>query len=171
MTAGPRMPAPGISHTAYALGFAGLLPQAAAVVLMVLGRSGYPFAHAVGLLIASVYAASILSFLGGIWWGVAMRREQGQGAAVALAVLPSLVAVALLCWAGAESALVSSTAAIEGGHLRAPLLALGLAIVLTLLVDHRLIAAGDVPRDWMRLRAPLSLGLGGFTVLAGLLAG
>ena len=171
MTAAPRMPAPDISRTAYALGFAGLLPQVAAVLLMVLGRSGYPFAHAVGLLIASVYAASILSFLGGIWWGVAMRREQGQGVAVALAVLPSLVAVALLCWAGAQATLLGSIAAIEGGHLRAPLLALGVAVASTLLVDRRLIASGDVPRDWMRLRTPLSLGLGGLTVAAGLLAG
>lgn len=153
------------------LGFAGLLPQAAAVLLMVLGRSGYPFAHAVGLLIAFVYAASILSFLGGIWWGIAVQREQGQGAIMALAVLPSLVAVALLCWAGAQATLLGSIAAIVGGQLRAPLLALGLAIVSTLLVDRQLIGRGDVPRDWMRLRAPLSLGLGGLTAAAGLLAG
>lgn len=171
MTAAPRMPAPRVSRTAYVLGFAGLLPQAAAVLLMILGRSGYPFAHAVGLLIASVYAAAILSFLGGIWWGVAVRREQGQGMVMALAVLPSLVAVALLCWAGARATLLGSIAAIVGGHLRAPLLALGVAIILTLLVDRRLIASGDVPQDWIRLRAPLSLGLGGLTVVAGLFAG
>ena len=47
----------------------------------------------------------------------------------------------------------------------------GSAVALTLLVDRRLVASGDTPVGWMRLRVPLSLGLGGLTILAGVLLG
>jgi hypothetical protein len=39
--------------------------------------------------------------------------------------------------------------------------------MLTLLVDRHLMNRGDAPPDWMRLRTPLSLGLGALTILAG----
>ena len=141
---------PRVSRAAYLLGFAGLLPQVAAVGLMAfVGDS-----HGVALGVAGGYASLILSFLGGIWWGFAMRRSAGQGRLAALAVVPSLAALAIS----------------YVGNSRIGLVALGSAILLTLPVDRHLVRTGEAPPDWMRLRVPLSLGLGGLTILAGVLA-
>lgn len=149
------MSAPGrVGSAAFGLGFAGLVPQLAAVVLTLGGGHVAGF----GRLIATGYGVLILSFLGGMWWGIAMRREQRQGGLVALAVLPSLVAAAILAWAGLSD---------EGAP--GPLLALGVAIMLTLLVDRQLVSTGEAPQGWMALRVPLSLGLGLLTIATGLL--
>ncbi|TVV76822.1 DUF3429 domain-containing protein [Sphingomonas solaris] len=144
-----------------ALGFAGLLPQAAAVVTVALGTAAGGWngglVASLAAVAALIYGAVILSFLGGIWWGFAMRRGNGQGGLAVLAVVPSLVAAGLV---GAAAPL----------GLRWTLVLLGSAILLTLLVDRRLATAGEAPAGWMRLRVPLSLGLGGLTILAGILA-
>lgn len=152
---------PRISRTAYLLGYAGLLPQVAAVALVGWGfgdRKAHAIAVGFGLSVACFYAAVILSFLGGMWWGFAMMRSAGRGGLAALAVLPSLVGFALLCLGSV------------GLPLSWVLVALGVAIVLTLPVDRHLTATGEAPQGWMHLRAPLSLGLGGLTILAGVLA-
>ena len=157
------MTAPTVGRTAYVLGFAGLLPPIAAVALIASGR-GDPTVMAwvpmlVGYALALIHAATILSFLGGIWWGFAMRRAAGQGRLVAIAVLPSLVAAACVGWAAGTFQ--------SGGPL--PLIVLGSAVLLTLPVDRHLAATGEAPAGWMRLRVPLSLGLGTLTIAAGLL--
>lgn len=135
------------------LGFAGLLPQFAFVGLQIAHPDpGWA-------ILAFAYGGLILSFLGGIWWGVAARapgEDPDIGAGTfAAAVVPSLVAMAILL-----AALLQQT-------LRWPLVALGSALMLTLLVDRRLAAAGAVPPGWMALRIPLSLGLGALTILMG----
>lgn len=150
------MPNFGVSRTAHLIGLAGLLPQAVAVILIVTGRGAFGFWA--GVLLALAYGAIILSFVGGVWWGFAMRRDAGQAALAAISVIPSLVALAL----------VIAAAATGLAHLA--LIALGVAIALTLLVDRYLVATGEAPAGWMRLRIPLSLGLGLITILAGVLA-
>jgi hypothetical protein len=50
------------------------------------------------------------------------------------------------------------------------LLVLGLAIATSLAVDLKAVAAGCAPEGWLGLRVPLSIGLGGATVLLGLAA-
>ena len=154
---------PRVGRTAFLLGLAGLLPQAAAVALVAIGRRD-PTDMAwvplmVGYATALVYGAVILSFLGGIWWGFAMRRAAGQAGLAALAVVPSLVGA--LCVAAAGLTVPS------GGPW--PAVALGSAIMLTLPVDRHLVATGEAPANWMRLRVPLSLGLGVLTIVAGVL--
>lgn len=141
-----------VSPTARLLGFAGLLPQLTAVALIASGvdRIG-------GAWLALGYGGLILSFLGGIWWGFAMRRSDGQGALAVVAVVPSLVALALGIVAVVRVATDWS------------LVALGSAIMLTLLVDRRLAALREAPAGWMGLRVPLSLGLGVLTIFAGAL--
>ena len=143
---------PRVGRVARALGGAGLLPQLAMLFLGT--RNPGTDAGAIG---AFGYGSLILSFLGGIWWGMAMHRADRQRVLVAIAVLPSLVPVALvpvIVFLGWRWALV----------------ALGCALMLTLPVDRRLVERGDAPDGWMGLRVPLSAGLGLLTILAGVLA-
>lgn len=147
-------PPASVGRAAFVLGFAGLLPQVAMVALVATdphGGYGLPFVA------AYAYASLILSFLGGMWWGFAMRRERGQGRLAAIAVLPSLAPLAI------------APLAFVDWSLTLPLILLGAAVMLTLLVDRHLVSTGEAPPNWMRLRAPLSLGLGLLTIAAGLL--
>lgn len=73
-----------------------------------------------------------------------------------LAVLPSLTPLAIL-----PTAMVSWTW---------PLILLGIAVLLTLGVDAHLVRTGEAPANWMNLRLPLSVGLAGLTIVAGMLA-
>lgn len=152
----PVTPPTRVGPVALGLGFAGLLPQVAAAGLTLFG----PKAAALGYAIAAIYGALILSFLGGMWWSIAMWREQKQGSLVAIAITPSLVAGTILGWAGVLGDLSSP----------GPPVALGVAIMLTLFIDRHLIDTGEAPEGWMRLRVPLSLGLGALTIAVGLLA-
>lgn len=150
-----------VGRTAFLLGFAGLLPQVAAVAVIALGRGGGHLSFeisAVAQFVGALYAGVILSFLGGMWWGFAMRREQGQGLLATVAVLPSLVAFACM---------IAAASALPAAH-PGPLIALGSAILLTLPIDRHLVTTGEVPSGWMALRIPLSVGLGALTIVAGL---
>lgn len=138
------------------LGFAGLLPQAAAVAVLIFGGPDVRFT---ALSLAYAYAVLIFSFLGGVWWGLSATA---QGAAPRwvwiAAVLPSLLALATAWpWATGQTSPGPS------------LVALGVFIAASLLVDLRLKAAGLTPKGWLALRAPLSLGLGLLTLAAGLI--
>lgn len=143
-----------VGRAALILGYAGLLPQMAATAAIAATRwlPGAPIAVVV------TYPLVILSFLGGIWWGLAMRRDSGQGRLAALAVVPSLAAMAL---AGLLTVLLYGWG----------LVAIGCAVMLTLPIDRHLVTTGDAPDGWMSLRVPLSLGLGGLTILAGAMIG
>ena len=158
------MTEPRVGRAAFALGLAGLLPQLAAVTLILIGRRDPTdlawIPALIGYGLALLYGGLILSFLGGIWWGIAMRRAEGQAALASLAVLPSLVA--LVC-------LVAAAVNLPGPPSPWPAVALGSAVMLTLLVDRHLVATGEAPTGWMRLRIPLSLGLGLLTIAAGVL--
>ncbi len=140
------------------LGFAGLLPQIACVAAAWLGPPEWRWS---ALAIGWAYAALILSFLGGLWWGLAAASPDGGRRAPnwlwVAAVTPSLLAlVTFLPWVfGAEW---------PGSSL----LLLGSAIILSLLVDARLVTIRPV--WWMALRVPLSVGLGVATILLGLAA-
>ncbi len=153
-----------VGGTAKLLGFAGLLPQGAAVLLMLLARGSYGdlggLLTLAGYGIAVAYGALILSFLGGIWWGYAMRREGGQGALAVLAVVPSLVAFACM---------IAAVWTLPHEPSPWPALVLGSAIMLTLPVDRRLVRDGEAPANWMSLRVPLSVGLGSLTIAAGVI--
>lgn len=139
------------------LGLAGLLPQFTCVAVLYAGPAEWREA---ALAIAFAYAALILSFLGGMWWGIAAaapaaQRRKALGWLWIAAVLPSLVALACflpwaLDWAWPEPSLVM----------------LGGALLVTLGVDAKL--GTLAPRWWMTLRVPLSTGLGLATIAAAL---
>lgn len=134
------------------LGYAGLLPQVIAIALVLKGGS----LSWIALASSYAYAALIFSFLGGVWWGQAIATPAAPRWAYAVAVLPSLIGLALfLPWT-------------FGSEWPGPsLLWLGLLLCLSPLVDRKLGMGGH---DWMTLRWRLSLGLGGLTVVLALLA-
>ena len=134
------------------LGYAGLLPQVFAIALVLHGGS-YQW---IALAASYAYAALIFSFLGGVWWGVALARPDTPRWAYVAAVLPSLIGLGLFLpwtfgvdWPGPS------------------LLWLGLAILVSPLVDRMIAYA---PKNWLTLRTHLSLGLGGLTLVLALLA-
>lgn len=136
------------------LGFAGLLPQMA-MLLIVLCVSG-DYATIAGI-VGHAYAALIFSFLGGVWWGVGINRSEDYPEWIWLAaVIPTLLA------------LVGTGPCILGNAWLGPwLMVLGGAISASILIDNRLVALGVMPRPWLTLRTLLSLGLGGLTFLLG----
>lgn len=134
------------------LGLAGLLPfWALAIGLVFAPVAGWTAAQLAFAL--STYGAVIVSFLGGIRWGLATAAERGAAAAqYGLAVVPSLLA-----WAALALPPVPSLAA-----LGAVALALGP-------LDRPLVAAGLAPAWFGRLRLMLSIGAGAALVLAALI--
>mgnify|MGYP002780725326 CR=1 FL=1 len=130
------------------LGFAGLIPPAAltAVALLDLGL----FAPSTPGFVLT-YAAVILSFLGGSWWGFVSREERPSWVLLGIAVLPAL----------------GGWAAIFSFQPPAALFGLAGALVATLAVDALLVRRGLAPGWWMKLRIPLSLGLALCSALSG----
>ncbi|MBA4051329.1 MAG: DUF3429 domain-containing protein [Erythrobacter sp.] len=141
-----------LSPAARALGYAGLLPQIFCLAMIVTGHEWRYAALAGGY----AYAAAIFSFLGGVWWGQALASGRATTGAYILAVMPSLIAVALfLPWS-------------FGWEWPGPaLLYLGALILASPLVDRTLRFAAP---DFLRLRWHLSIGLGALTIIIGLIA-
>jgi Protein of unknown function (DUF3429) len=140
---------PRFSRTAIALGIAGLLPQIAAVLVAL-----HPPHRVLALTLGYFYAAIILSFLGGIWWGVAVSRHDAPRWLFLAAIVPSLVAFGTaLMWITGRG----------GWH---PILTiLGSALLLSVAIDWLLNKRGLVGDAMFRLRIGLSAGLGGLTLL------
>lgn len=153
MTEPQKFALPGIAS---ALGLAGLLPQVLVVAALLFSGPAVSFK---ALSIGYAYAALIVSFLGGAWWGLAaMGGSRTHRWVWFAAVAPSLFALAT-AWLWAAG----------GSWPGLSLVALGAVLALSLLVDLRLKAAGLTPSGWLALRMPLSLGLGFLTITAGLL--
>ncbi len=140
------------------LGFAGLLPQLACLAAAWVGPPEWRWS---ALAIGWAYAALIFSFLGGLWWGLAAgspdEARRAPGWLWLASVTPSLLALATFApwvfgatWPGQS------------------LYVLGAGILVSFLVDARLVTIR--PTWWMTLRVPLSLGLGGATILLGVAA-
>lgn len=101
--------------------------------------------------VCATYAAIILSFLGGAWFGIVSRDgAPGRLAAIlSVSVLPSL--------AGWGSLLLDRGAG---------LVSLGLLFLAVLPGDFWLSRAGVAPTWWARLRLPLSLGMAALALVA-----
>jgi hypothetical protein len=140
------------------LGAAGLLPLVAVVAVVLAGPD--PALRAAALLIGHAYAALILSFLGGLWWGLAAASAgKAPNWLWGAAVVPSLVAFAPF---------VLGALGLMG--VAAGLAVTGVGLLAALLVDRAVAARGLAPGWWMGLRVPLSLGLGGLSLVAAALA-
>ena len=135
------------------LGLAGLLPQLAVVAVVFSGDNPLHFS---ALSIGYAYAALILSFLGGLWWGIAASQPHPPEWLWVAAIAPSLIALGTAVpWALGEPWPGPS------------LLILGTALIGALGVDYALARLRLVPAWWMSLRLPLSLGLGVLTLALG----
>ena len=132
-------PAPSVASspdtTALRLAYAGLLPFVLGALLLWAVRADVQAYVALAL---SAYAALVLSFLGGIHWGLAMRQPHAARAGLVWGVVPSLVA-----W---PAALMPPDAG---------LVILGAMLVVTYAVDRRLYPAHGAAA-WLMLRFRLS---------------
>lgn len=135
------MPRSSIPSAPLLLGLAGLIPFWALAVTLLAGGVAAVTVPRADLALAT-YGAIIVSFLGGIRWGLAVRADNG-GPQYAISVLPSLVAWALL--AAPEPWRLAGLGAVA--------LALGP-------IDLGLVRAGLAPRWFGRLRIILSVGAG-----------
>ncbi len=147
-----RVPVP-----ALVLGAAGLLPPLFAIFVRLSAGGGVPLAR-FAMLLGLGYVSLILSFLGGLWWGLASARLPADriGIALGVSVVPTLIAFVLQ---------VAS-----GWYPQVATVLLAVALLGTLPVDRRLVTDGLAPRWWLRLRVPLSGGLAVMTLgLAALL--
>ena len=136
---GPPRPAPPTDATAdwaARLGYAGLLPFVAGAALQWMVREEVRphVEHAL-----SVYGAVIVSFLGGIHWGVALGHRAPAAGLLVWGVTPSLLA-----WWGAMMP-PSAGLALLGG-----------ALVVCYLVDRRVYPAHGM-RAWLTLRFRLTV--------------
>jgi Protein of unknown function (DUF3429) len=136
-----------LPRIAFALGLSGLIPQILTSWFVIYGDDPN-FVRLAGFF----YAALILSFLGGLWWGVAATRPGAPVWIYVVAVCPSLIAFAsVLGWAGGLSTALSCSV-------------VAIALLVTPAMDRILDKRGFVPRNWMLMRLILSVGLGLLTL-------
>ena len=138
MSAASPLPPP--DRTARRLAYAGLLPFVGGALFTWL-LAPRPAEHAFVADALAKYAALVAAFLGGIHWGLGMRRAGGAPAPVAPFAWG--VALALLAW----------SAALMPPHAALP--ALGALLVAGYLVDRRLYPAHGLAA-WLTLRFRLS---------------
>jgi predicted small integral membrane protein len=137
------------------LGYAGLLPQAACLLAQADGSGLQWIGSALGL----AYACLILSFLGGVWWGMALASPQPPRWIFGVAVLPSLIGLAaFLPW-------------MIGWTWPGPsLFVIGACLLASPAVDRAAARVVEPRPGWLRLRIHLSIALGLMTMALGLLA-
>lgn len=101
-----------IPFSALVLGWAGVLPFAAGALAMLIGAP--PGRNA--LLPLLIYGAVILSFLGGVRWGMAMRLSGAErGQALAQSIVPALIGWIAACLYGFPMSALILLALAHGG--------------------------------------------------------
>jgi hypothetical protein len=128
-----------IPSPAFWLGWAGVIPFAAFAALVVAGGSGgIDATTALRALIS--YGTIILSFMGGVQWGLELSRGDGDGFGFLASVIPALIAFAVT--------FIDPAAALA-------ILAAG--FILLLVYDLRRVRAGIGPAWYGRLRLQLTI--------------
>ncbi|BCI71297.1 putative membrane protein [Sphingomonas sp. S17] len=136
------------------LGPAGILPQAICVAMAVF----LPEHRILAGIAGGLYAALILSFLGGLWWMEALVRGDRRATPYVVAVLPSLIG-----WAAWLAPLVGLMG------MAGALMVLGIVILISPVADKAIGRLASEMPGWWRLRWVLSIGLGGLTLLLGIM--
>ena len=140
-----------LPRAALLLGLAGLVPAVVAVLVLWLGPADWHF-HALDA--HASYAALIVSFTGGMWWGIGVFRDR-PAAVLLLSVVPSLAAWATLMLLPANAALALFAA----------------MFFMSLGGDRWLASRGLVASWWVDFRTLLSFGMGLLALVANFLAG
>ena len=120
------------------IGFGGLIPFVGCAVLMYAGNTG---AGIIALFASAVYGAVILSFVGAVHWGLAMRADRSPYWYV-WSVTPAIMgwlAIVLL-------------------DIKISLLALAIAFTLAWSVDRQASLRGLIPAWYMQMRHILTAG-------------
>jgi len=120
------------------IGFGGLIPFVGCAVLMYAGNTG---AGIIALFASAVYGAVILSFVGAVHWGLAMRADRSPYWYV-WSVTPAIMgwlAIVLL-------------------DIKISLLALAIAFTLAWSVDRQANLRGLIPAWYMQMRHILTAG-------------
>lgn len=143
-------PPPPLSPSARRLGLSGLVPQAIACFTALIDPELKWIALAAGF----GYAAFIFSFLGGLWWGIALTCQNAPRWLYGVAVTPSLIALALylpwtIGWSWPNPSLVILAVCLAG----------------SLIIDTKVAEVVDLPDGWLSLRKVLSFGLAALTGL------
>lgn len=147
MTQTPRMP--------QLLGYAGTLP----FLVGALATTMFPDADNPARA-TQIYGSAILSFLGGVHWGIALRGPLSQSASASLFNLP-----ARDFFVSVVPSLVGSTAAIAPPHPGLAMLASSFAAFFV--YDRiRLAPPAPIPAWYIRIRAPLSIAAAGGCAVA-----
>jgi len=131
------------------LGYGGLIPFAAcALVILAVPDAGTR--HVAGRALLG-YGAVILSFLGGVHWGLVLRgaAPQRAGGILAAGVVPSLVG-----WVALLLPFEQAAAVLVAGF------------GLFWLYEHRVLGTAVLPADYLALRRWLTLGVVASTGLA-----
>lgn len=136
------------------LGPSGILPQAICVAMAVF----LPEHRILAGIAGGLYAALILSFLGGLWWMEALVRGDRRATPYVVAVLPSLIG-----WAAWLAPLVGLMG------MAGALMVLGIVILISPVADKAIGRLASEMPGWWRLRWVLSIGLGGLTLLLGIM--
>lgn len=123
------------SQLARRLGAAGLIPFVAGAALVWFLYGDAQVGVTLGL---AGYAATVVAFLGGVHWGLAMRAGQGQDTLLGWGVVPPLVA---------------TLGVVMPAH--AGLVVLGVMLVVCYAVDRRWYAAQGL-NGWLTLRFRLT---------------
>lgn len=144
----------GVPRPALLLGVAGLIPFAAGALAVTL----LPDHRELAARLLLAYGATILAFLGGVHWGLAMAaggrdRTADPPAAgrLALSVLPQLIAWSAFFWPNPATGMF--------------ILVIGIAA--TLLAEQRGARARLIPEWYLRLRSFLSYGALACLIAAG----
>lgn len=130
-----RLMPPEVPLSAERLGLAGLLPFIAGAAVVVAGGPWRPWAE-VALL---AYGAVILSFMGGVHWGMAIASARTEARRLAWSVVWPLLGWAGLLWGGGYG-----TVLVAGGF------------VALFAYDRRAAAHGEAPPWYPALRRPLT---------------
>ena len=140
-----------IPRPARVLGLAGIAPQAFAVIAAL-----SPTWRFTALSAGFLYGALILSFVGGVWWGVASTNPKAPKWVYLVAVAPSLIALATgIPW-------------MVGALWPWPSLAvLGTALMVSPIMDMKLRSLDLISDAVLCFRIVLSVGIG---IMTGLLA-
>lgn len=94
--------------TAHLLGYAGVLPFLICAINLF---TEWPLFTGFALQVFVIYSAVILSFLGGIRWGLALQQQPLSTGALILSVMPSLVALSCLLLSTPLSQIIALTIA------------------------------------------------------------